>query len=825
MHVGGGVRGVWSMSASPVLKHAMPAALHLPYRAHVTPNVVTAVSGDYLVTWRVGGIAFECADDQHINGAHERLNVWLRNQGSPEVSLWSHVVRRRETVLASMPQGHGFAATLAERYLTKLVNETLWVNELYLTLVYRPANSRVANVALRWLSTRDDDTWREERLAALSAIEKLAVQVEGALERYELDRLGCYLKEGRQYSSLLEFLGLLVNAEAQPMPLPRAPLSDALATTRLLVGQETLEYRSPSSTRFGAMLAIKEYPTPTSPGLLNRLLSAPFAFVLTQSFAFLSKSTAVGLLNRQYHRLRNAADVAVSQASALKAALDQLGSNEFVMGNHHFSLQVLSAPVASSEMDRRPVLTALEASIASARSILGDAGMVVAREDLALEAAFWAQLPGNFSSRPRVAPITSRNFAGLSPFHQYPKGRAHGNHWGDALTVFKTSAASPYYFSLHASDPKDPTGGNRRDTGHTFICGPTGSGKTVMVGFCLSLYQYLGVTQVVFDKDHGLEILVRALGGQYLSLKRGQQTGCNPLQLPTTPSNRVFLARWLRSLIHRVTRPLTARDESELDDALAGTLLLPMADRRLSRLLEFLDPTVPDGLYARLSRWCISVGGELGTVFDASTDQIAPLLTATTLLGFDMTDVLDDPVIRGPLVDYLFHLLETLLDGRRFVAWLDEFAKLIGDGGFVSLANDGTKTWRKRNGVIAFATQSPHDVLDSPLARTLIEQTPTKIFFPNPDAHRDDYVNGFGLTEREYELISRELTAGSRRFLIKQGHDSVVAELDLKGFDAELKVISGRSSSVALLERVMAIHGTDPSAWLPHFTSQPTTTH
>ena len=28
--------------------------------------------------------------------------------------------------------------------------------------------------------------------------------------------------------------------------------------------------------------------------------------------------------------------------------------------------------------------------------MLGDSGMVVAREDLALEAAFWAQLPGNF---------------------------------------------------------------------------------------------------------------------------------------------------------------------------------------------------------------------------------------------------------------------------------------------------------------------------------------------------------------------------------------------------------------------------------------------
>src|SRR5262249_14964224 len=153
----------------------------------------------------------------------------------------------------------------------------------------------------------------------------------------------------------------------------------------------------------------------------------------------------------------------------------------------------------------------------------------VAREDLALEAAFWAQLPAVFSFRPRKAPVTSRNFSAFAGFHNYPTGRAQGNHWGDALAVLMTAARSPYYFSLHASDPKDPEGGSRKDTGHTFICGPTGSGKTVLVGFLIALLSRREVTQVIFDKDRGLEILVRALGGTYLPLTAGVSTGCNPL--------------------------------------------------------------------------------------------------------------------------------------------------------------------------------------------------------------------------------------------------------------------------------------------------------
>jgi type IV secretion system protein VirB4 len=146
---------------------------------------------------------------------------------------------------------------------------------------------------------------------------------------------------------------------------------------------------------------------------------------------------------------------------------------------------------------------------------------------------------------------------------------------------------------------------------------------------------------------------------------------------------------------------------------------------------------------------------------------------------------------------------------------MDEFAKLLGDAAFAGFARDGLKTWRKLNAVAAFATQSPSDVLASPIARTLVEQTPTKVLFPNVEAQRAEYVEGFGLSEREFELVARELTPGSRRFLVRQGHQGVVCELDLKGFEYELAVISGRAANVQIVERLIGEFGDEPSAWLP----------
>lgn len=805
------------MNRTAAIGRELPASRHIPYAAHVTPELVVTERGDYLQTLRLSGASFECADDEQLNNWHERLNVTWRNVASPNVALWAHLIRRREALELESPQGHGFADRLVHRYQERLATETLMVNELYLTLVYRPVTGAAPSLVSRLLHNRKRASREPGQVESFDACVKLRQAVVASLARYEPESVGVYNVGARRYSSLLEFFALLLNGEFQRVPLPRAPIAQVLATSRLLFGREVIEYRLPTRTRVGAVLGIKEYPTPSVVGMFNGLLSAPFPFVLTQSFAFLSKATGQGLLQRQHIRMANAGDFAVSQAEELVEALDALTSNEFVMGDHHFTLQVLADP--PTDADDHVRLADLNDRIALARTMLADAGMTVAREDLVLEAAFWAQLPGNFAERPRKAPITSRNFAAMACFHNFPLGRATGNHWGDALTLLMTSSRSGYYFSLHASDPKDPDGGSRKDIGHTFICGPTGSGKTVFVGFMLAMLSRQGVTQVVFDKDRGLEILVRALGGSYLPLKSGIPSGFNPLQLPTTAANVEFLKVWLRSLV-RGAAPLSVCEEADLDHALRGTLALEPEARRLSRLIEFTDATQPDGVHARLSRWCECCQGDYAWAFDNPTDTLAGRMSDAALFGIDVTEFLDNEIVRTPITLYLFHAVRSLLDGRRFVCWADEFSRLLADPAFEQFAKDGLKVWRKLNGVLCAATQSPSDALASGISRTIIEQTPSKILFPNADADPEEYQEGFGLTEREFKLVKEQLEPGSRMFLVKQGHHSVVCQLDLKGFDAELAVISGRASSVARMHEIMTELGTDPAQWLPEFERQ-----
>jgi hypothetical protein len=174
-----------------------------------------------------------------------------------------------------------------------------------------------------------------------------------------------------------------------------------------------------------------------------------------------------------------------------------------------------------------------------------------------------------------------------------------------------------------------------------------------------------------------------------------------------------------------------------------------------------------------------------------------------------MTKLLDAPTIRIPAMLYLFHRLEQRLDGNPALIVVDEGWKVLDDPVFVRRIKDWEKTIRKRNGVVGFCTQSASDALDSRIASAIIEQAATQVFFPNNRAKASDYIDGFGLTEHEFELV-RSLPDTSRCFLIKRGDHSVVARLDLTGLGGELAVLAGTERAVRRLMRCASRSATSP---------------
>lgn len=776
-----------------------PLSDHVPFSSHVTEYVIRTREGEYLRTWKIGGISFETADPEEILIRHNSLNQFVRSLSEGNVAIWTHKLRRKITDYLEADYESGFCRELHDQYYDSFSGYSMMANELYLTLVYRP-NVRKLDKFFRKSAPRTVAQIQRDEKEAIAVLNDLGQRAESSLRRYDLYPLGEYVDQSIRYSRLLEFMSFLLNGIWERVPLQRCPIYDYLPISRIFVGCENIEIRTPHEVRYGSLLDLKDYPPFSEPGILNPILYDEYEYIETQSFSTLDKQDAKRALEVQRNQLIASEDVGESQIWEINQALERIVNGEFVMGEYHYSLAVFGEN-----------LQKVGKNVAKARAALQDAGFQTALIDVVPDGAWFAQLPANWRYRPREAKITSRNFCGLSSLHNFATGKREGNPWGDAVTILKTPSGQPFYFNFHVS-PEEEDSGDKKLPANTMVIGQTGSGKTVLTLFLLCQATKFNPTVVYFDKDRGAEIAIRAMGGRYFSLKAGEPTNLNPFQMEPTEKNILFWEDLIKHLVHHESMPLLPKDEQEISRAVHTVARMPKELRRISTVRQNLLNNTGNSLNLRLKKWCW--GEQLGWLLDNPTDEVD--LTTHKIYGYDYTDFLDDPETRTPIMMYLLFRTEEQIDGRRFMYFMAEFWKPLSDPVFTDFTKDKQKTIRKQNGFGVFDTQSPSDVLNSPIARTLIEQTATFIFLPNPRADRSDYVDGFKLSQAEYDII-HNLGENSRQFLVKQGHHSAIARLDLNGFDEVLNVLSGTTDNVLLLEQIRDEVGENVEDWMPVF--------
>jgi type IV secretion system protein VirB4 len=769
----------------------------LPYKAQIDDHTLLLRDGRLMQVIYLEGLPFETADTDELNYRKSLRDATLRSLGSSRFALYHHVIRRRVDPVEVGVFPDAFSQRLDQVWTKRLRAKELFRNDIFLSIVRRPlqGGGGFAEAVADLLGRRSTDRaamFAAERRALDAAREALLA----SLGPYGARALGVYRGRGGMHSETLEFLSALFNGEMRPMKLPQGDVGDYIPYRRVSFGQQTLEL-APAGDKprmFSGLISIKDYPGASTPGMLDDLLRLPLELVISQSFAFVDRQAALGRINLVLRRMRASDDEAVSLRDELVDARDDVAAGRAAFGEHH-----LTIAVRGESPDR------VNEGVAEVQAALTDLGMVSVREDLGLEAAFWAQFPGNTAFITRRALVASRNFASLASSHNFALGQATGAHWGQALTVLETTAAGPYFFNFHQGD-----------LGNFTVIGPSGSGKTVVVNFLLAQALRYSPKIVFFDKDRGAELFLRAIEGRYDVLRPGRASGLNPLALSDTPENRRFLIDWVSTLASRQGASLSPSDEARIEDAVAANMAAPKGLRRLRFFVDLFrgeQRPVADDLYARLRPWWGT--GEYSWLFD-NADDLTDL--SQRIVGFDMTQILDNPTARTPAMMYLFHRVEERLDGSPTIIVVDEGWKALDDAVFVQRIKDWEKTIRKRNGLVGFVTQSAEDALKSKISSAIVEQAATQIFMANPKGQAADYVGGFGLTPHEFDLV-RTFPDSEHCFLIKHGRDSVVARLSLAGEGDLLTILSGRERTVRILDEIRARTGDAPSAWMPELLS------
>jgi type IV secretion system protein VirB4 len=768
----------------------------IPYDYHWDKQTIITKNRELMQVIKLEGFAFETADDDAVDMKKMVRNSLYKSMAEGTFAFYFHMVRRRQSAYPGGEQPKGFARTLDDSWRHKHHTRSTFVNDLYLTIIRRHDTKGVAkfeNMFKKIEQTADKAANAAQLRDMHKELNEAVYRVLATFKDYGARVLTTKMTPYGPVSEPLEFLGRLVNcADQQQFMLPSMPIAQYLPTNRIYFGNKAIEIRSPTGVRYAAIISIKEYAPHTAAGIMDAFLQLPFEFIISQSYQFVDRSNNLASMQLQQRRMIQSQDLAVSQVREISQALDMAMSGHIAFGEHHLTVTCIEDS-----------LNALEAAVSMAIAEMVNVGIHPVREKMVLEQSYWAMLPANWDYIGRKAKINTLNISAFASMHNYPVGKAAGNHWGDAVTVFDTTSGTPFFFNFHA-----------RDVGHTTIIGPTGSGKTVLMNFLCGQAQKFRCRMFMFDKDRGSEIFVRALGGKYSLIDPGRVCKFNPLQLDDTMENRSFIAEWLMALITANGEEITADDIDVIQRAVDGNYKINKSERVLRNIAPFFGLESPGTVAGRLKPW--HSGGRYATIFDHVEDVIN--FQADTVFGFEMGEVLNNKACLAPVLLYLFHRIQLALDGTPTVIVLDEAWALIDNRIFAHKIKDWLKTLRKLNGMVIFATQSVEDAINSDISDTLIQQTATQIFLPNPKA-TDAYRKAFMLSEREFSLL-KNTDPGSRYFLVKQGGDVVVARIDLSGMTEEINVLSGRAETVLLLDEIRGKHGENPEKWLPEFHRQ-----
>ena len=470
----------------------------LPYAGHVDPTTLRLRDGSLMRSLQVAGFPFETEGDDVLNHLTTVREVVLRSTLNSGLVLYHHLIRRRVHVDLGARFPDPVSAEIDRRWSGRLNEKQLFLNEQFLTIVVRPPRGKAGlPERLSRFGRRSGESGGAESLALDSATAALTA----ALQPYGARVLGTYTTDLGTCSEPLELLSAIYNAETRPVLLPAAEedLGQHIPYSRVSFGLEAIEVRGPSQRSFASILGIKEYPDTTRAGLLDSLLRVPHELVITESFAPVERQTARERIDLGLRRLRSADETAATERAEMLAARDGVGAGQISFGDHHLSVLV-----------RSDSLVHLESATALTAAALADTGAIGVREDVNLEPSFWGQFPGNEHYVVRRALISRANAAGLISLHGFPLGQAKDNHWGDPISVLETTSATPYFFNFHDGD-----------LGNFTIIGPSGSGKSVVLNF-LAPKPEDGATTILFDKDRGSEIFLRALGGRYERISRGK---------------------------------------------------------------------------------------------------------------------------------------------------------------------------------------------------------------------------------------------------------------------------------------------------------------
>lgn len=743
----------------------------LPFNKLLSDGMtIRCYNGSLARVFRVTGVDLAFVTEEKVMSMLEARKSWI--DGMSDLQVTCRIITLRERVPLEEDKGD-FGNPLLEEI------SHVWSGNL--NRVYSNSHYIVLSVADR------DDNLKDLNYASQALI--------ATLNEYGITTL--YESEGSPAEdSPLSVYAKICSPISKPAPkingAEGAHMNELLTADHIhFTGEDgIIRFFSGEKELFEIVMGIRSSGDYMDEGMIASLLAIDCELTLLHNVRPIFKPHARALLMQQQRMatMTSFSGDVIDQYSEVLAAIEDSDTNHQALTE--YAMAVILHGESKEEIDFGE---------SEVQRICRLYGVTPVREGWVTQATFFNQFP-TYETLPRTYRYLSRVVATAISFDKPSEGFSKSD-WGPgAITVFRTTSGSAYRFQFHVSSEDSAVA-------HCCIIGPTGQGKTTLLTFLAGqAMRHHDLKVFFFDRHRGAEIFTRAIGGAYVGFEGDEKNvSLNPFDCANTPNNRAFLRRWMRAI-------------TLVDDAVSEKEIA----RAVTTAFDYLRPE--ERIMTNLYKSCFSPTGNMrrelfkwvnpdqyGNIFNATNDSLD--LKSKRFMAFDFTHIFEDETLAPAVISYIMHRIqsETGETGVPSLIMIDETAPMLKHPMFRDYFAIGLQEGRKKRQAYLCAFQQPNIIDKLGVGEVIRGQCQTVIFFRNPQAMPEDYVNWnltnaetdfiFGKSYRDFPyaiLLSRPATG-----------ESVILDVDLSGLGPYLRLYNSGRKNVLLVEELIKEYGED----------------
>jgi type IV secretion system protein VirB4 len=750
----------------------------IPYSIHYDAKTILTKNGELMQIIRVSGFSNTSVYAELIPLREAVRDAIRDNIKQTNFALWFSTIRRKKNISPDGEFADYFSNKINQTWeeINNLQND--YVNELYITVIVEGIDTSIVNFKSLIGSFSKNNTRKLHESFLAKSLEILTNATSGILSSisdYGAKILEIKEWEGVLYSEQMRFLGKICHLQEKFYPVSAIDISEDLSANKIAFGNNEIEVLYGNNLSFATVLSLKEY-IEINIESLDKILQLPFEFVISQAFDFSYNESELAHFKYQDKILRISEDASFRDISGIANFFESVDGTATDYGKLQTTIMIISKTREELDRDVKLISEQFQAL-----------GVIVVREDLFMEDCFWSQLPANFRFLKRQKIVNSYKIAGFSSLYSFASGSISGNYWGPAVATFKTITNTPYFFSFHDGDQ-----------GHSMFLGKKSSGKTVLLNFILAQARRFKSKIFYFDFDNKAKNFINMLGGFYydLSYSDPQSQEClkiNPLDLNINPNFRKFLSEFFYSFIYKYKAGIP---EEELQNItkIVDKILIEKCNK-FSDAIKLFNTEETKKIYEILKFWEEPV---LARIFDHDRE----INWSDRIMGFDLTEYAEKDFIVVPILYYILYKIENIINEETpSIVVFKNAEKLLNNEIFTDKIINLLDRFKLKNCVVIFCFDAEDLNEETENLINLVSQRVSSKFILSDFNVSEDLKNTLKISDEELRLINY-FKNEERKFLLKFGDNSLVANFNLSQHKSLIRLLSSSFEDVAIVEEI-----------------------